>query len=142
LNRSARRLQQQARARLGAGEASSPWLDHPSGEWEKIPIQPPGLFRVASNSRFLALLAWHPSAQPDGAVLLLMLMRKDTKDGITWDELWNAKNALGFADHEAVELYPRVADLVNVANIRHLWVFPAGRLMPFGLDRARAAGRR
>lgn len=43
-------------------------------------------------------------------------------DGITWDELQQIKNEIGYADHDALELYPMAADVVNVANLRHLWV--------------------
>lgn len=43
-------------------------------------------------------------------------------DGITWDELYMLKAEVGFAHHTAVEVFPPVRDLVNVANIRHLWV--------------------
>jgi hypothetical protein len=43
-------------------------------------------------------------------------------DGITWDELFQIKNAVGYADFDAVEIFPAERDVVNVANIRHLWV--------------------
>jgi len=43
-------------------------------------------------------------------------------DGITWDELQQIKSECGYADHDALELYPVAADVVNVANLRHLWV--------------------
>jgi hypothetical protein len=51
------------------------------------------------------------------------------KDGITWDELQRLKREAGYGDQEAVEVYPADADVVDVANIRHLWIVPAG--MPF-----------
>ena len=44
------------------------------------------------------------------------------KDGISWDELQRIKAECGYADRAAVELYPPERDVVNVANIRHLWV--------------------
>ena len=44
------------------------------------------------------------------------------RDGITWDELQEIKDLCGFANREAVEVYPAAQDLVNVANIRHLWI--------------------
>lgn len=44
------------------------------------------------------------------------------QDGITWDELQRIKNECGFSDRDAIEVYPRAADVVNVANLRHLWV--------------------
>lgn len=48
----------------------------------------------------------------------------DWKDGISWDELFAIKNAIGYAGFDAVEIHPRIVDVVNVANMRHLWVLP------------------
>lgn len=45
-------------------------------------------------------------------------------DGITWDNLQAIKSAVGFGEFWAVELYPADSSVVNVANIRHLWVSP------------------
>jgi hypothetical protein len=47
------------------------------------------------------------------------------RDGISWDELQHLKSLAGFGDFTAVELYPPADLVVNVANIRHLWVLPA-----------------
>ena len=49
---------------------------------------------------------------------------------ISWDELQSIKDECGFADSEAIEFFPRSADVVNVANLRHLWVLPEP--LPFG----------
>ncbi|PIJ43286.1 hypothetical protein BOM24_08950 [Tatumella sp. OPLPL6] len=46
------------------------------------------------------------------------------QDGISWDELQQIKNAVGFSEYDAVEVYPKESDLVNVANMRHLWILP------------------
>lgn len=43
-------------------------------------------------------------------------------DGITWDEIQTIKRELGMGDKYAVEVYPRDRDMVNVANMRHVWV--------------------
>ncbi|MFW2011588.1 DUF7694 domain-containing protein [Acinetobacter bereziniae] len=43
-------------------------------------------------------------------------------DGITWDQLMQIKRLLGYADRCAVEIYPPDQDIVNVANMRHLWI--------------------
>lgn len=45
-------------------------------------------------------------------------------DGITWDELQWLKAEAGFADSWAVEVFPPDDQVVNVANMRHLWVLP------------------
>ena len=47
-------------------------------------------------------------------------------DGISWDYLMRIKHELGYGDHDAVEMYPRNYDVINVANIRHLWVLKEG----------------
>lgn len=41
---------------------------------------------------------------------------------ITWDELMEVKRKCGFAMAHAVELYPMDNNIVNVANMRHLWI--------------------
>jgi len=47
----------------------------------------------------------------------------DWSDNISWDELQKIKRDIGFGNMYAIEIYPRDIDIVNVANIRHLWVF-------------------
>lgn len=49
--------------------------------------------------------------------------RKGWHDGLTWDELQAIKAEVGYGDTYAIEVYPRQRHLVNVANIRHLWLF-------------------
>lgn len=44
------------------------------------------------------------------------------RDGITWDQLQEIKAAIGYADWWAVEVYPPDSQVVNVANIRHLFL--------------------
>jgi hypothetical protein len=46
------------------------------------------------------------------------------QDGITWDEMQRLKNEAGFGDCWAVEVFPADDEVVNVANIRHLWLLP------------------
>jgi len=65
-------------------------------------------------------------------------MRPDGEweDGITWDELQAIKREIGYGDYYAIEVYPKDADLVDLANMRHLWV-PAEDL-PYGWFRQSA----
>ncbi len=44
------------------------------------------------------------------------------QDGISWDELQRLKNECGRGHKWAVEIYPADAEVVNVANMRHIWV--------------------
>jgi hypothetical protein len=54
-------------------------------------------------------------------------------DGLAWDELQEIKRQVGYGDAYAIEVYPRDKDIVNVANMRHLWVMPAQ--LPIGWRR-------
>lgn len=42
--------------------------------------------------------------------------------GIDWDEIQSIKSQLGFGDQFAIEVYPEDSRVVNVANMRHIWV--------------------
>ena len=52
----------------------------------------------------------------------------DWKDGITWDELQAIKSAIGYGETWACEVYPPNSAIINVANIRHLWLLPEAPL--------------
>jgi len=43
-------------------------------------------------------------------------------ENITWEELMELKRQAGFGDFYAIEVYPQDKQIVNVANMRHLWV--------------------
>lgn len=43
-------------------------------------------------------------------------------DGLTWDDLMRIKTECGLRDRWAVEVFPPDAEVVNVANMRHLWL--------------------
>lgn len=44
------------------------------------------------------------------------------EEGISWDELQQLKRECGRGHLDAVEVFPADRDVVNVANMRHLWV--------------------
>lgn len=46
------------------------------------------------------------------------------QDGLTWDQLQRIKGLCGYGDRQAIEIYPADSDVINVANIRHLWLPP------------------
>lgn len=51
------------------------------------------------------------------------------KEGISWEELQEIKNQCGYTNQTAIELFPPEKHLVNVANIRHLWIIPDPEFM-------------
>jgi len=57
---------------------------------------------------------------------------KRFRDDISWDALQRLKAQAGYADRVAVEVYPPDRLIVNVANMRHLWILPVGsERLPF-----------
>lgn len=48
----------------------------------------------------------------------------DWEEGISWDQLQRLKRECGFGDRDAFEIYPADGNVVNVANMRHLWISP------------------
>lgn len=92
----------------------------PRSAW---PHTPDGLRRVWRSRRFLVqeFDALAP-ARARLTVCRTSLAGTRFQDGITWDELQAIKSEVGFGSMHAVEVYPAEADLVNVGNMRHLWV--------------------
>lgn len=62
------------------------------------------------------------AAFQDAGAIRLSVIRQDMKDGIGWDELQRIKSECGFGDRDAVEFYPRDADVLNTGNLRHLYI--------------------
>lgn len=54
---------------------------------------------------------------------------------VTWQALQDLKQQCGYGDRIAVEIFPADIDIVNVANMRHLWVYPPGYVLGFGWKR-------
>ena len=52
-----------------------------------------------------------------------------------WRDLQRIKDELVGEDLEAVQVCPRKRDVMDQADMFHLWVLPADRALPFGLHR-------
>lgn len=44
------------------------------------------------------------------------------EENIPWEDLMRCKREAGYGDWYGVEVYPRDRDIVNMANMRHLWL--------------------
>lgn len=44
------------------------------------------------------------------------------EENLQWEELQDIKREIGFGDWYGMEIYPRDSDVVNVANMRHIWL--------------------
>jgi hypothetical protein len=100
----------------------------PLNEFVSIPIpdrfkdNPKAPFQIYRSRNFLVQLYQEKNA------VRLSVNRTDIDDngewleGISWDTLQQIKSKIGYGEKEAVEIYPKDTDIVNVANIRHLFI--------------------
>lgn len=128
MNRSARREMISELSRENARHPA--WLvPIPRAEW---PIGYPAHLLEAWRSR-----DWLVQVFEDGGTLRLSVCRtalaprgERWADGISWDDLQRLKRECGRGHLDAVEIYPADRDVVNVANMRHLWLVEPG-VLPF-----------
>lgn len=68
----------------------------------------------------------------DDVVLHLSITNALALD-VTWAQKQRIKNEIVGGDRLAVEVFPTMDRLVDAAPAYHLWVYPAGYMLPFGL---------
>lgn len=102
----------------------------PRDEW------PPGLAPDARRVRVLRNRKFLVQEFIEREVIRLSVNRTewDERRGcfrgdIAWEELQKIKAEAGYAERCAIEIYPPEADLVDVANMRHLWITEAPPFM-------------
>lgn len=95
----------------------------PRESWPLMRDRDDYLVRVLRSRNFLVQVYQEQGAAEVRLSVLRTTLDGDRwQDGINWDELQALKAECGYADRDAVEVYPAARDVVNVANIRHLWV--------------------
>ncbi len=82
-----------------------------------IPIE------VWRSKRFLVVLYIEPDDHTRMTINYAALGKAGGwQDGITWEEIQQAKRDIGRGEQWAVEVFPADSQLVNVANMRHIWL--------------------
>jgi hypothetical protein len=92
---------------------------------EKWPYPQPNLRSVWKNNEFLV-----QEYDDDGSKRLTInrINPKESEgelqweENISWDDLQDIKNSLGYRSKWMVELYPPQEHVINDANMRHLWL--------------------
>lgn len=98
---------------------------------------PAGLLLVWRSKSFLVQIF---EANAPGVLVRMSVNRTAVStDGgwvqdVPWETLQLLKREAGYGDFDAVEVFPRDLDVVNVANMRHLWVLT--ERLPFAWRRA------
>lgn len=93
----------------------------PPNEW---PIDDdPGRVAVYRSRKYLVQVFWTTDSSLRLSVNRTTILPNGSwEDGLTWDELQQIKREIGYGDKWAIEIYPPDAHVVNVSNMRHLWI--------------------
>lgn len=121
------------KARIKAAHEWGTW------EWRDLPYRddtPTGerwVMRGALNGIYSVMFSEWPL--PAGAVAThLWIRRHDSGVEFPWTHLQRIKDELGYSDQHAIEIFPPKDQIVDQANMRHLWVFPPGMGLAFTLS--------
>lgn len=98
---------------------------------EHHPDAPPGLARAYRNAVYSVQVYRHDTEW--GVVDHLMVRRHDDTPVRSWADMQRIKNEVAGAGRTAIEVFPPDAELVDQANMYHLWILPEGFRLPFGL---------
>lgn len=92
----------------------------PRSQW---PVDHPRLPKEVWRSRdYLVQVYEEANGFERMSVSSTILCGERWADGISWDDLMGLKRQCGRGDRDALEVYPADRDIVNVANMRHLWL--------------------
>lgn len=94
----------------------------PREQWPKNPPHVP--LEVWRSRGFLVQICAEPNGYERMSVCRTTRSGDSWDDLITWDELMVLKRECGRGDKDALEVYPADRDVVNVANMRHLFFPP------------------
>jgi hypothetical protein len=113
--REQRRQLQRDNAKLPETLQPVPLESHPN---------PPSNLKAVWRSRHFLVQAFY---EPFGVIRLSVNRSELGSNGrwlenITWEELQTLKRQAGYGEFYAIEVYPKDKDVVNVANMRHLWI--------------------
>ncbi len=109
---------ERARAHFGSRLQEIPEIDWPfvAVEFTARPL------RVWCSRMFTAQLFDDGGRERLSISVARVNERGGFQDGLTWDELQQLKCEAGFGERWAIEVYPPDSRIVNVSNIRHLWL--------------------
>ena len=112
---------QQRRAMAKAAEKFPMHLvEIPREQWPSR--VPPGLIEVWRSRQFLVQVFVEKGCRERLTVNRTVLIGGKWAEEITWEDLMRCKRECGRGNQWAVECFPPDDQVVNVANMRHLWV--------------------
>lgn len=104
------------------------------GEWERLEFPPGSVgpsgwvadFKTAYRNKVFAVLHRHDAS---GAIHLAVSSLSEIRP--SWPEMQRIKDEIAGVDATGVEVYPPSTEVVDDANMYHLWIVPGP--LPFSL---------
>lgn len=123
------------RERLAIARRRASWT------WEDVPapanlLPSWGTLLRATRNDFYSVQVYRLGSEW-GEIVHLAIRRHDAHPDIPWAHRQRIKDEIAGSERTAIEVFPAAADLVDEANLYHLWVLPLDRSLPFTL-RSRA----
>ncbi len=101
----------------------------PRSEWPDVSHPPDQCWH---SRHFLVQIYIKPKAIRISISRVSAYKDGEWKNKIEWEELQTIKSDIGYGNRVAVEIYPKDCDIVNLHNMRHLWI--ATQELDFGLN--------
>jgi len=121
------------------------WLevDLDQVDWSRFPACD-GVHKVVQNDFYLVqLYAFFARSLSNIAPMWQLVVRRiDGGMSFPWRDLQRIKDELVGAERVAVQVHPPANEVVDQANLAHLWVYPVGVSLPFGLGPGQERGLR
>lgn len=111
----------------------SKWIGRPSPKSQRVGSGWVGELDRAYTDIGYQYAVMTRKVQTDWGEVIHACIRNTDNSDIPWSEKQRIKNELLGEERTAIEVFPAVSDLVDEANMYHLWILPAGMRLPFGL---------
>ncbi|WP_336770535.1 DUF7694 domain-containing protein [Bacillus bombysepticus] len=89
------------------------------------------LDRSYSNGKYAVMIR---SVKTEWGVVEHACIRNAANTDIPWKDKQKIKDELFGKERTAIEVFPKQSELVDEANMYHIWVLPEGMDLPFKID--------
>jgi len=112
------------RRAIERANSKQPSVLMPVEDWRELSAPPPGLIEVWRSREFLVQVFRESPVIVRASINRTFIDSGSGRwsDGISWEELQRVKREIGRGNLDAVEVFPADRDVVNVANMRHIFI--------------------
>lgn len=136
--RALKKIEQQYATKAAKGVAiaatSNKWTEWEEATPEQLSESKLNLLSAFWNNRYSVQVNQGVFIPEIGVCYRIMIRDNLARPIHNWHDFQRIKNELFGEEFEAIELYPKQSQLVDDANIYHLWILPQGYQSPFNFN--------